>query len=109
MKYVCLDFETGYTTVREIVPESATILPGSSIPSIEGIAHFYGADFASHCKEAPDEAEQGWSYDPEGNTFSPPPEEPGPEPVFQQISPMAELEAMAVDHEYRLTMLELGV
>lgn len=78
--------------VREIIPDYA--LP---------VEKWYGADFAAQCVEAPDEVEQGWVYDPETNTFSAP---PAPEP---QISTETGLMNMAVDHEFRLTILELGV
>lgn len=55
--------------VAEIIPEYA--LP---------VADWYGAAFAAHCVEAPDEVGQRWTYDPETGTFAAPaqkePEEP---------------------------------
>lgn len=60
MKCVYVDTDR---TVREVIPQEATV------PSV---AHWYGAEFASHCVEAPDEVGQRWVYDPETRTFSPP-------------------------------------
>ena len=48
---------------------------------------WYGPDFAAQCVEALDEVEQGWVYDPETGTFSPPVE---PEPVPPGIDPLTE-------------------
>ena len=55
--------------VVEIIPEYA--LP---------VEKWYGAQFATQCKEAPDEVEQRWRFDPETETWSAPPPEPEPEP-----------------------------
>lgn len=44
------------------------IIPDYALP----IEEWYGAAFAAECVEAPDEVEQGWVYDAESGTFSPP-------------------------------------
>jgi len=62
-------------TVREIIPPSATK---------PNVAHWYNEEFASRCVEAPDEVGQGWIYDPESKTFSPPEEPPKPSPAEQR-------------------------
>lgn len=56
----------------------------------------------------------GYVYDPETETFSPPPEPEYPEETedtVEEITPTAQddTDAMLVDHEYRLTFLELGL
>jgi hypothetical protein len=79
--------------VREIIPEAATI------PSV---AHWYGEEFAAQCVEAPNEVEQNWTY--RAGNFSPPALPSPPEPTAEN-----DLLAMSVDHEYRITLLELGV
>ena len=60
--------------VREILPEAACM------PSI---AHWYGDAFAAQCREAPEEVECGWVYDPEAQIFSAPEAltAPGPDEV----------------------------
>ena len=78
--------------VQEIIPDYA--LPAEK---------WYGAAFAAECVEAPDEVEQGWVYDPVSMLFSPAPDHE-PEPSLE-----SDLLDMTVDHEYRLTLLELGV
>jgi hypothetical protein len=47
--------------VREIIPTAATV---------PNVTHWYGADFAAECVNAPEDVRQGWIYD--GTTFSPP-------------------------------------
>lgn len=79
-------------TVQEIIPDYA--LP---------VEKWYGKHFASMCLAAPDEVEQGWVYDPVSMLFGPAPDHE-PEPSLE-----SDLMDMAVDHEYRLTLLELGV
>lgn len=79
--------------VREIIPEAATI------PSV---AYWYGSAFAAQCVEAPDEVEQNWTYS--AGNFAPPALPSPPEPTIEN-----DLLAMSVDHEYRITLLELGV
>ena len=78
--------------VREIIPDYA--LP---------VETWYGPAFATECMEAPDDVEQGWVYDPVSMLFSPAPKH-DPEPSLE-----SDLLDMTVDHEYRLTLLELGV
>ena len=48
-------------SVREIIPSYA--LP---------VEKWYGPEFAAQCKEAPDDVEQNWMYDPETGEFSAP-------------------------------------
>lgn len=54
---------------------------------------------------------EGWLYDLETGTFyqegEPAPSAAEPEPTAEEQ--IADLQAMAVDYEYRLTLLELGV
>jgi hypothetical protein len=53
---------------------------------------------------------EGWLYDIETGTFYPVGEKPPknePEPTAEEQ--ITDLQAMAVDYEYRLTLLELGV
>ena len=57
--------------VVEIIPEYA--LP---------VEKWYGAQFATQCKEAPDEVEQRWRFDLETETWSAPPPAPDPEPTL---------------------------
>ena len=78
--------------VREIIPEYA--LP---------VEKWYGTEFAVNCMEAPDDVKQGDIYDRAAKRFS--------SPVSVTPTPTAEedVNAMAVDHEYRLTLLEMGV
>ena len=87
-------------TVRVIDNVVREIIPDYALP----VARWYGPRFAQECREAPEGVEQGWVYDPVTGLFS----EPGPEP---EPAPTAEsdLMDMAIDHEYRLTLLELGV
>lgn len=59
--------------VVEIIPEYA--LP---------VEKWYGAQFATQCKEAPDEVEQRWRFDPETETWSAPSPEPEPEPTLEE-------------------------
>lgn len=81
--------------VRENIPDYA--LP---------VEKWYGATFAAECMEAPDEVEQGWIYDPATGSFS----EPVPVPEDEMEPTEADdTAAMLVDHEYRLTLLELGL
>ena len=79
--------------VQEIIPEYA--LP---------VEKWYGPVFAAECVEAPDEVDQGWVYDSATGSFSEPVPAPEPEPSVE-----SDLLDIAVDHEFRLTLLELGV
>lgn len=63
--------------------------------------------------DAPDYVDVGWGFDgtKEGDERfieppAPPEPEPGPEP---EPDPQADTDALLVDHEMRITMLELGV
>ena len=58
--------------VAEILPKETYAL---------GIAHWYGADFATQCVEAPDEVRQGWVHS--NGAFSAP--APAPVPTPEQI------------------------
>ena len=49
--------------VVEIIPEKARQ------PSV---AHWYGAEFAAQCVEAPEEVQQNWIFDEVSGTFSEP-------------------------------------
>lgn len=76
--------------VREIIPVEATQ------PSV---AHWYGAEFAAHCVEAPDDVREGYIYDAETGTFAPPPPpvEPEPTPDYSTlVADVAEVQA-AID------------
>ena len=79
-------------TVREIVPDYA--LP---------VSKWYGPSFASRCVDAPDDVVQGMVYDSETRTFSEP-VEPATEPTTEEI-----LLELAADHEYRLSLQEMGL
>ncbi len=81
--------------VIEIIPEYA--LP---------VEKWYGTQFAALCKEVPDNVEPNYVYDPETNTYRPPVVEdpPAPEPSWNE-----DVDAMLVDHELRLSMVELGL
>lgn len=79
--------------VAEIIPEYA--LP---------VEKWYGAAFAAQCMEAPDEAEQGWVYDPATGTFSALVDEQKPDEDPELT--MEDLAEAALDLETRLLMLE---
>lgn len=79
-------------TVREIVPDYA--LP---------VSKWYGPSFASRCVDAPDDVVQGMVYDSETRTFSEPVESAA-EPTTEEI-----LLELAADHEYRLSLQEMGL
>ena len=55
-------------TVREVIPEYG--LPAGK---------WYSAEFASHCVEAPDEVEQGWTF--KDGQWSEPSQSPSLEPT----------------------------
>lgn len=78
------------------------VIPDYALPA----AQWYGEAFAAQCVEAPDEVEQHWRYDPGTGAFIPPAEDapPVPEPTAQE-----DTDALLVEHEYRLTLLELGL
>ena len=78
------------------------VIPDYAIPPDE----WYGTEFASHCVEALDEVEQGWVYIKSTNMFTKPPSKPEPEPI---IDPEDDRDSMLIDHEFRLTLIELGV
>ena len=86
-------------TVRLVENKVWEIIPDYALP----VEKWYGAAFAAECMKAPDDVEQGWVYDPVSMMFSPAGEEM-PEPSLE-----SDLLDMIVDHEYRLTLLELGV
>lgn len=79
--------------VAEVIPEYA--LP---------VEKWYGAAFAAQCMEAPDEAEQGWVYDPATGAFSAPVEELNPDEELELT--MEDLAEATLDLETRLLMLE---
>lgn len=76
------------------------IIPSYALP----VKDWYGAEFALQCIEAPNEVEQGWIYDERTKTFSEPTPTPTPQPTSEE-----DTNAMLIDHEYRLTLMELGV
>ncbi len=76
------------------------IIPDYALP----VEYWYGPFFAAQCREAPDDVEQHWVYNPETDTFSPPPPEPEPEP-----DPVTNLEELAIEHDFRILLLELGI
>lgn len=53
-------------TVRIMNGVVCEVIPTYALP----ISNFYSAEFCAQCTIAPDEVEQGWTYD--GETFSPP-------------------------------------
>lgn len=67
MKWVRLE----NNVVREVIPDEATK---------PNVAYWYGDDFAAQCKQAPDEVDQRWVYDPETGKYSEPPVPIPPEP-----------------------------
>lgn len=69
--------------VAEIIPEYA--LP---------VADWYGAAFAAHCVEAPDEVGQRWTYDPETGTFAAPAEKEEPEEPEEPSGDAARIAAL---------------
>lgn len=79
-------------TVREVIPEYA--LP---------VSKWYGESFASRCVDAPDDVVQGMVYDLETRKFSEP-VEPATEHTTEEI-----LLELAADHEYRLSLQEMGL
>jgi len=95
--------------VRELIPEKHPDFPG--VP----IKDRYTAEFLSQCVKVKDAEgiEQGMLYNPETGEFSappPPPEpEPWPEPIAGEPSEREDMAALLVDHEYRLTLMELGL
>jgi hypothetical protein len=81
--------------VVEIIPEYA--LP---------VEKWYGTQFASLCKEVPDNVEPNYIYNPETDSYQPPviKDPPAPDPTWNE-----DVDAMLVDHELRLSMVELGL
>ena len=76
VKYVYLENKT----VSEIIPEFDQVFPDVSI------TERYDPDFVDKllCLDDGVAVEQNWVYDPDTNTFSPPPE---PEPILQEAKP----------------------
>lgn len=76
--------------------------------SAEEAATHYAPDIVF--ADAPDDVQEGWGFDEtkEGDArfIAPPEPEPEPEPV---PDPQDDTDAMLVDHELRITMLELGL
>lgn len=54
-------------------------------------------------------APDGWAYDDATGTFYPLNPEPEPETVPTVSEQITDLQSMAIDYEYRLILLELGV
>ena len=101
---------SGQNTVSEIIPDENPVFPG--VP----IDQRYAPDFIEQLIHVPDDTEvaQNWIYDFETGGFSPPPEPeelpglPSDQPAPER--PEAEdLAGLVVEHEYRLTLLELGL
>ncbi len=93
-------------TVWELIPEIDARFP--DVP----ITDRFAPDFLAQTIQVADDTQVqvGQIYDPESGTFADP---PAPEPVAQGEPTLAEQIAdqqeLAVDHEYRITLLELGV
>ena len=87
-------------TVRLANNVVVEIIPTYALP----IDQWYPADFCAQCREAPDDVQQGYVYHPETDTYTEPEAEQEPEPTEEE-----DLSALVIDHEYRLTLLELGV
>lgn len=95
--------------LSEMIPELTDTFPG--IPAVER----YTLELLAQCvkRDSLEGVELGMTYDPEHDIFfwpDPAPDLPdypgGPAP---QPTPQEDADAMMVDHEYRLTLLELGV
>ncbi|MEA4933701.1 MAG: hypothetical protein VB071_09045 [Lawsonibacter sp.] len=92
---------------HESIPGYDSGFPGVPIESR------YSQDILNKCVQSETAVQSGWLYDAASGTCSAPPE---PEPVTEP-EPEAEAEptaqediySMMVDHEYRLTLMELGV
>ena len=91
--------------VREIIPSDA------STPSI---AYWYGDAFAAQCVIAPDDVQQGWTYNTETDVFSEPVQQEGEEPpidpmitVQLAIAELAEAQATS-DLQNQLAIAELA-
>lgn len=82
--------------VCEILPENA------AIPSV---AYWYGDDFAAQCIQAPENITQGMVYNAETEEFIMPDK---PQTTVQETTENLTLDMLA-DHEYRLSLLELGI
>lgn len=98
--------------VFEIIPDEDPVFPGVDI------SQRYPADFVSELIHVSDDTDvaQNYIYDPETNTFKIPESviaEDQPKPVktiFKDESlTEADFEQMLLDHEYKLTLLELGI
>ena len=63
----------------------------------------YHPDFMARIVQRPEGLDSGYIYDSVTDTFA----EPLPEPAVPDAD--ADRDAMAIDQEYRLTLLELGV
>ena len=86
-------------TVRLQHNAAAEIIPGYALP----VEEWYPPEFCARCREAPDEVQTGWRYHPETDAWTP--------PEAENLAPTEEEDtaAMLIDHEYRLTLLEMGV
>lgn len=78
----------------------AEIIPWYALP----VDAWYPPEFCDQCREAPDEVQQGYAYGSETGAYTAPEAEQEPEPTAEE-----DLAALVIDHEYRLTLLELGV
>lgn len=67
---------TNQNTVAEVIPEENPVFPGVPVEAR------YAPDFVRKLLRVPEgtEAEPNWVYDPDGGTFSPPPEPEIPDP-----------------------------
>lgn len=100
MQYVRI---SNQNTVEDILPDVDPKFPEA--PPIEKRFH---PDFLAMYTPFDDsvQVQLGWVYDPGAGTFSEPPEL---EPPIQPPDPIADLAAMMVNQEIRLSLLELGV
>lgn len=105
MKYILLIDSRVVEVIPEVDPNFLDI----------PITERYARTVLSQCIIVPDDTETpiGYVYDSEAGTFSAPPLEPEippDQPIIPGVPiPQQDTDALLVDHEYRLTLLELGV
>ncbi|MEA4932939.1 MAG: hypothetical protein VB071_05045 [Lawsonibacter sp.] len=92
---------------HESIPEHDGAFPGVPIEAR------YSNDILSKCIQSETPVQSGWLYDAASGTFSAPPD---PEPAAEteptavdEPTAQEDIYSMMIDHEYRLTLMELGV
>lgn len=104
--YILLD----NNTVKEFIPDINPTFPEIPIEKRYPTAFIERLVYVEEVMDI----QEGYVYDPETGVFSPPPEpeyteEAETEETETEPTAQDDIDAMLVDHEYRLTLLELGL